>query len=139
MDLTAPISTIMSTELITVKPKDKLTVVKEILDNKRIHHVPVVDKEILVGLISKSDLKHFYRGKQQSEYDELLERTRLKNYCAEDIMTNGLSTLTADDSISSALELFKTNLFHSIPIVNKDELVGIITCFDIINALSKSA
>ena len=128
----------MTSELITIEPTDKLVVVKDIFDRHRIHHIPVVDEEErLVGLISKSDFRHFIRGMQRSEYDNLLEHSRLNNYTAADIMTRGLAKLEPDDRINVALEIFRENLFHAIPIVRQERLVGILTSFDIIDALAQ--
>ena len=138
MDLNAPISTIMSTDLLTVLPTDKLQMVKEIFETNRIHHIPVVRFRQMVGLISKTDLHHFYRGISKSKYDQLLEKSRLNNYTAEDIMTTGIAKLSSQDRIAVAIEVFKENLFHAIPIVDDDELVGILTTFDIISALADS-
>lgn len=42
MNVLAPVKTIMSTDLLTVTPADKLTLVKEIFDEHNIHHLPVV-------------------------------------------------------------------------------------------------
>ena len=62
MNVLDPVKSIMTTKLITVSTGDKLTVVKEIFDNNRIHHVPVVRYKELVGIISKTDFMHFLRG-----------------------------------------------------------------------------
>lgn len=128
----------MTRDLITVEPGEKLATVKEIFDQHRIHHIPVVDEDDrLVGLISKTDFKHFIRGMQRSDYDTLLEQSRLNNYTAAEIMTRGLAKLEPQDRINVALEIFKENLFHAIPIVENGRLVGILTSFDIIHALAE--
>lgn len=139
MDINAPITSIMSVNILTVEPGDKLVKVKEIFNSKHIHHVPVVDNGELVGIIAQSDLKHFYRGMQKSDYDRMLENSRLNNYTAGDIMTTGLSTLSSDHRIAAAIELFKQNRYHAIPIVDDDKLVGMVTSFDIISALSEDS
>ena len=138
MDLRAPVSTIMSTELITVSPKDSLREVKSIFEKHRIHHIPVVRFQTMVGLISKTDFFHFLRGFRKNKYDELLEESRLNNYTVEEIMTTGIAKLEPNDRINVALEVFKENLFHAIPVVEGDKLVGIVTTFDIISALADS-
>lgn len=136
MDFTAPISTFMTRKLIAVAPTDKLAHVKEIFDQHRIHHLPVVRYTTLVGIISKTDLHYFLRGLQTSESDKLIERSRLDYYTAEDIMTTGIATLSSGDRINVALQVFLENLFHAIPVVDNGELVGMLTTFDIVRALS---
>lgn len=135
MDFTAPVSKFMTRKLVTVVPGDKMAVVKEIFDNQRIHHIPVVRYRTLVGLISKTDLLHFVRGIEATPYDQLVEKGRLQNFTVEDIMTKGIATLESTARLNVALQLFSENLFHAIPIVDNDELVGMITTFDIIKLL----
>lgn len=136
MNVLDPISSIMSTKLITANPKDKLINIKEKFDSVRIHHIPVVRYKELVGLISKTDLLAFLKGTSQVIDTTTSNQIRLEHYCAEDIMTTGIAKLSSKDHLSTAIEVFKENLFHAIPIVDDGELVGILTTYDIIKALS---
>jgi len=126
----------MTTKLITVNPKDKLTAVKEIFENNKIHHIPVVRYKEIIGIISKSDFLHFLRGFNRNEEDRFVNEARLRVYNAEDIMTSGLAKVNPDDRINVALEIFLENRFHAIPVIENGDLVGIITTFDIIRALA---
>lgn len=136
MDILAPVSSIMTTNLLTVNPKDNLKVVKEIFDENRIHHLPVVRHKKIVGLISKTDLLYFLKG-ANPEKEKVRNERLLEKFVAEDIMTKGLAKLESDDRINVALEVFKENLFHAIPVVDREELMGIVTTYDIIKALSE--
>lgn len=137
MDVLAPISKIMSKDLITVSEKDKLSVVKEIFEKHNIHHIPVVRFKSIVGIISKSDYLYFVRGFTQNEEDKFVNESRLKAYTADEIMTTGMAKVEPADRINVALEIFSINRFHAIPVVDNDELVGIVTTHDIICALSE--
>jgi len=44
--------------------------------------------------------------------------------------------LDPNDRINVALEIFMVNRFHAIPVVENDELIGILTTYDIIKALA---
>lgn len=130
-----PVSEIMSTKLITVIPTDPLTKVKEIFDTYNIHHIPVVRYKELVGMISKTDfykLIHGYRlrvtGEEENETNKILGE-----HTAEQLMTKGVVRINQNDKMGVAAELFLTNYFHAVPIVNDDqELVGLVTTYDII-------
>lgn len=135
VDLSIPVSSIMTQKLETVNQKDSLQVVKDIFNLKRIHHIPVVRYRTLVGMISHSDFLHFTHGIHRSKYDEQLEENRLSNYSAEDIMVTDLCTLEPGDSLEVAIEIFRENFFHAIPIVDDDELTGILSPIDILNLL----
>jgi len=137
MNVLTPISEIMSKDLITVGEKDKLTVVKEIFDKYNIHHIPVVRFRAIVGMISKSDYLYFVRGFSQNEEDKFVNDSRLRSYTADEIMTTRLAKVLPGDRINVALEIFSINRFHAIPVVENDELVGIVTTHDIISALAE--
>lgn len=138
MNLLAPISTIMTTELKTVGPHDTLIKVEEIFKTKRIHHLPVTEDNKLVGMISKSDYLFFKRGFNHNNVEEKWDEVRLKSHRVNEIMTRGIARMEETDRINVALEVFKENLFHAIPIVNdKGELRGIVTTYDIINHLAE--
>ncbi|MDH3650078.1 MAG: CBS domain-containing protein [Saprospiraceae bacterium] len=136
INIYAPVSTIMTTKLITVHPKDTLAEVKEIFDTHKIHHVPVVKYKEIVGIISKMDMLQFLRGTHNSPYAEVFEKSRLKSFTAGEIMTAKLAKLEKTDRINVALEVFKENLFHAIPVIEGGELVGLVTTYDIIAALA---
>ena len=47
------------------------------------------------------------------------------------IMTADVITLSADDTLGQAREIFMTKRIHHIPIINEKKLVGLITSWDI--------
>jgi acetoin utilization protein AcuB len=116
-----PVSSIMTSDLITLEPNDTLSKVREVFSSKRIHHLPVVDNGNLVGLITTYDL--FRLGKASSEYGKIK---------VKDVMTTRLARLEPNAKIGTAAEIFLENLFHALPIVEGDKLVGIVTTFDVL-------
>lgn len=137
MNLIAPVSSIMTKNVIAVTPEDDLLKVKEVFDNYSIHHLPVVKFKELVGIISKTDFLHFLHGFKGNDVDKFLDETRLKAWKAEEIMTRGLAKVDSTEPIRTILDVFLINRFHAIPIVDNDELVGIVTTYDIIKALAE--
>jgi CBS domain-containing protein len=137
MNLLAPVSDIMIKDVITVKPDNSLDSVREIFEKHNIHHIPVVDGETLVGMISKSDYLFFSKDFGSNFYDKYIEEIRRKNYDVKEVMTTKLARLESDDRINVALEVFRVNRFHALPVVENDKLVGIVTTFDIIDYLAK--
>jgi acetoin utilization protein AcuB len=137
MDLLAPVSSMMTTEVKTVEPEDTMKKVEQVFRENRIHHIPVVEKGKLLGIVSKSDYLFFKRGFNDQTTDNRIDEFRLKTRKVKDIMTKGIAKLETADRIGVALEIFKENLFHAIPIVDDGKLVGIITTFDIIKKMSE--
>lgn len=137
MNLLAPISDIMTKQVITVSPEDTLESIHTIFSERSIHHLPVVQAGKLVGMLSKSDFLFFSHASNKDVYEEFLEGMRRRNYRVKDIMTGKLAKLEPSDRINVALEVFKVNKFHALPVVEGDTLVGIVTTFDIIDYLAR--
>lgn len=136
MNLLTPVSELMTKELITVNPEDKLMAVKKIFDNHNIHHVPVVRFRKIVGIVSKTDLLYFLKGMGNARRPDVLNEGRHLITRVQDIMTTGLAKLAPTDRVNVALEVFRENILHALPVVEDDELIGIITTHDIITALA---
>jgi len=137
MNLLSPVSTIMTKKLITLSPNDTLSEVREIFSQHRIHHILIMKDNRLQGIVSKSDYLFFCKNIDEKDVDLKAEDTRHNKYKVSDIMTEGIATLNPNDKINVALEIFKENLFHSIPVKDEDAVVGIVTPYDIIKTLSE--
>lgn len=136
MNLADPISSIMTKELLILKPDDSIAKADTIFRNHRVHHIPIVEDDVLVGMVSKSDLLFFKRGFGEDKDLDQLEEIRLNNYEVNQIMTRKLAKLDSSERINVALEIFKENIFHAIPVLENDKLVGILTTYDIIKNLA---
>ena len=128
-----PVSHIMTKNPKTVHVGQKLSEVREILMDGGFHHMPVVSGKKLVGIISATDILRV-----SYEYDTdgratgaVLDNTRT----ISDVMQSEPMTLAAKASIRSAAEVFSKNWFHALPVVEDDELVGIITTTDMMHYL----
>ncbi len=136
MNLLSPVSEIMTTNLHTLKPSASIAEAAELFEKHKIHHIPIVIDEKLVGIISMSDYLFFRRGFLDNHEDEKLEQIRMNNYEVSYIMTKGLATLEPTTRVNVALEVFKENILHAIPVIDEDKLVGIVTTHDIITLLA---
>ena len=117
------LSSIMTKDVVTVKPEDSLEIVKELLFHKHFHHLPVInDDNELKGIITSWDLI-----KRNLKFDEY------ENYKVKDVMTKKVATLGPNELIGAAAMIFLRHLFHGLPIVDDDrKLVGIVTTHDIL-------
>lgn len=136
MNLLSPISTIMTKDLITLKPSDSIADAAAIFEQNKIHHLPIAIDDELVGIVSMSDYLFFRRGFLNTTEDKKTENIRLNNYEVNHIMTKGLATMGPSEKINVALEIFKENILHAIPIIKSGKLVGIVTTHDIITHLA---
>lgn len=116
-----PLSSIMTTKVITAGPDDKLSVARDVFMKNRVHHLPIVRGTRLVGILTTYDM--FKLIDSGHDYHNVL---------IKDVMTQKVATLEPKDKVGSAAELFLENLFHAVPIVENGELKGIVTSFDVI-------
>jgi len=137
MNIAASITTIMSTNLVTIAGRDPIGKAKAIFEEYNIHHLPVVNFKNIKGILSKVDLLHFLEGSVRGGGNGLLEETRLRSWKVEEIMNTAVTTLTTANSIADALDIFKLNKVHCLPILENEELVGILTPHDFILALAQ--
>ncbi len=111
---------IMTTRLLTVNEKDLADLATSIMSWKNIHHMPVEDsKSRLVGLLTWT---HVEKNKKAQN-----NKARL----VKDIMVTKVVTVPPTTTIEEALAIMKTQLIGCLPIVQNDELIGIITIKDV--------
>jgi CBS domain-containing protein len=131
------INEIMTRDVISVSPNDNMTVVDEIFKKNNIHHIPVIDNNgKVVGVVSSTDYNKllnsftFFINQKKDSYNTAIMRSML----VEDVMTKHVATLQSDSTVMIAAGIFKENLFHAIPVVDKSgKLEGIVTTFDLLN------
>ncbi len=97
MNIFAPISSLMTphANLITVAPDEPLSKVREIFDNHKFHHIPVVQFREIVGLVSKTDFEFFMGGASHYEEDKFVNTLRLEKTHVSEIMTKRLGNTCA--------------------------------------------
>ena len=131
-----PITKIMAAEVITVQQGQKLSDVRHIICESGIHHIPIVDGNKLVGMISFTDLMKLnivISGADDRTIDAIIDQ----QYTIKDIMTTKLTLLTDCDTIKQASNILAEGNFHSLPVVDKqNQIVGIVTTTDLIQYLS---
>jgi len=137
MNLLGPVSDIMTANPHTLTPSATIGDAAKIFDKYKVHHIPIAIDYKLVGIVSMSDYLFFRRGFLDDRDDEKVEDIRMNNYEVNYIMTKGIATMNSQERINIALDIFKENLFHAIPIVDEGILVGILTTHDIIINLAK--
>lgn len=136
VNLKDPVLVIMNTDLLTVRPDQTLFDISNIFDLKAIHHVPVVENDELVGMVSKSDFL-FFRHQHTENHTKEQEIKRLKEQDVDGVMHRMLLTLAPIDPIEKAIDIFKKNYFHALPVVEGKKLKGLVTPLDVILFLIK--
>lgn len=130
------ITDIMTTRVVTVEMDDTLHVVKEIFDNTRFHHLLVVRRDKLVGVVSDRDLL-----KALSPYlgtaAEIKRDVATLEKRVHQIMTRELVTLPLTATVRDAIAVFNGQRISCIPIVDEAAMpTGIVSWRDILKGWS---
>lgn len=134
MNLSAPISNLMTSNVKCVQPDQKIIDLKHIYEQQKFHHhVPVVKNDKLVGMVSLID---FMRAIHDATLDDNEEVYHTKS--VKDIMTLNPVTSSESTSIQEVAELLAKGEFHSVVIADNGTVKGIVTTADLIRFFLKN-
>jgi acetoin utilization protein AcuB len=126
---------IMHTDLVTVTPDTTLVQARDIINEKQIKHLLVVDKkEELIGIISDRDLKQSWASPATSLSAHELNYLLVK-LTVEMIMVKKIITIPPGTTIERAAQIMQENRISALPVVEDKKLVGIITTTDVMEVL----
>ena len=141
---------IMTKELITVSPETEVVHATKLLLENRINGVPVTDETgKLVGILCQSDLIAQQKKLPVPSFftflDGLIALTSMKQFekqvqkiaaaTVAQAMTPNPVAVRPDTDIEAVAALMVDNNFHTIPVVDEGELVGIVGKEDILRTL----
>ncbi|MBS1170786.1 MAG: signal transduction protein [Burkholderiaceae bacterium] len=125
------IDEIMTRKVVTVEMDDPLSVVKDIFDNSKFHHLLVIEEGKLFGVVSDRDLLKAI-SPNIGTLTETYKDAATLNKRVHQIMSRKPITLTEEASVRDAVAVFNQHKISCIPIVNKDfRPVGIVSWRDI--------
>jgi CBS domain-containing protein len=146
-------SDIMTTDVITVKKETPLSELAEILTQNHINGVPVVDDEgLLIGIICESDLirrdKKLHIPTVVALFDAVIylesskkmeeEIKRISATTVEDLYTRKVVTVDEKTPIDEIATIMTQKKIYTIPVMDGDNLVGIVGKNDVIRTFVSS-
>ena len=129
-----PVSQIMSRELITLNPTQSLYEAERLFKKHHIRHIPVVESDKLIGIVSYSDLLRISFA-DMTDGEEEVTSVVYDMYTIPQIMAKTPLTVEADTSIKEVAEILAKQSFHSMPVLDKGKLGGVVTTTDLIKYL----
>jgi len=124
---------IMTPHPTTVQPNTSLAEVRELFSKNSFHHIPVAGPGgELLGIISREDFFKVAYVLSVEAIRSTNAKSKFQHLMAEDIMTKYPLQLAPDDTIGLAADIFLANKFHSLPIVEEGQIVGIVTAHDLL-------
>jgi CBS domain-containing protein len=121
----------MKTQLVTLNADSKLGFANDIMYLGRIRHLPVVQGENIVGLVTQRDL---YRASLTSILTSWNENKEfLDAITVSEVMSKNVSTVSQNVTVEEAAQIMIDKKVGCLPVVEgKNKLIGLVTETDIL-------
>ncbi|WP_100331867.1 acetoin utilization AcuB family protein [Bacillus xiapuensis] len=120
---------IMQTEVYTLSPEDTIETALQLLRDKKIRHIPIVDKKgALVGLVTDRDVKEATPSILQKETNKKELHQPLSIIMARNVVTGHPL-----DFVEDAAAILYEHDISCLPVIQNGELAGIITETDVLH------
>ncbi|MDN3666023.1 CBS domain-containing protein [Algibacter miyuki] len=133
----APISMIMTQDVISLKKSDKLETAEHLFKKHKIRHIPVVNGNVIVGMLSYSDLLRLSFADITNDDDSVADVMVYNMFTIDQVMKRNIVTVSSANSIKEVAEILASKEFHALPVVDNNKLKGIVTTTDLIKYLLK--
>jgi CBS domain-containing protein len=117
----------MATDLFTLRPDDLVDLAASLMDWRHIRHVPVEDEDgHLVGLVThRGLLRLLTRGTTAQDGTSMTVR---------EIMKKNPTSVSSTTPTLEAIEIMRKSRIGCLPVVDGNQLVGIVTSYDFLTA-----
>jgi acetoin utilization protein AcuB len=121
----------MTRNPLIIRPDTPVTEAQEMMKSRKIHHLPVLDREErLVGIVTEKDL--LYASPSVATTLSVYEMTSLLARLKVDrVMTRNVVTITEDVPLEEAARIMADRKIGGLPIMRGKTLVGMITESDL--------
>jgi CBS domain-containing protein len=130
-----PVATIMTKNVIKLKSTDDLTKAEALFKKHHIRHIPVVQGNTIVGMLSLTDLLRISFVDAVDEEAMEVDTTVYNMFSIEQVMARHLVVVSPETTIREVAEILASREFHALPVVLDELLVGIVTTTDLIKYL----
>ena len=123
----------MTRKVVYISPDTTIAHVADIMRDQKLHRLPVIENDKLVGLVTEGTIAEASPSKATSlsiyEMNYLLNKTKVK-----DVMIHDVVTISQYASLEDATYLMLKNKIGILPVVDNEQVYGIITDRDIFKA-----
>ncbi|WP_411895527.1 HPP family protein [Winogradskyella sp. A2] len=125
---TRNIKEVMTKNVVCISPDQFLLDVKHIYEKKEFHHhIPVVENDKLVGMVSLVDFMYHISGAGLSDNHQVYKTLKVK-----DIMSPNPFYVNTDATVKEVATVLKEGRFRAIPVLDDNKVIGIVSTADII-------
>ncbi|MBC7101424.1 CBS domain-containing protein [Methanothermobacter tenebrarum] len=126
---------VMSSELITIEPTERMIHARRLMIDANIGRLPVMEDGELVGIITSKDIARSMIAFRKIVPDKY-KSARIRNLLVEDLMTQNVKTVKTTDTISKTASKMIETGYGGFPVLDDNgTVVGIITKSDILDLI----
>jgi len=134
MDRQRPISEVMQRDVVTLGLTESLDLAQDIMHLGRVRHMPVLEDDRLVGIVSNRDLLEASLSKAL-DFGASERRSFLRSIEVSDVMTRNVVTIAPETTLEQAARTLVDRQIGCLPVVGPDgTLLGLVTETDLVRA-----
>ena len=139
---------VMTHDVVKVTPTTTINDALDLMFDRKISALPVVDGEQCVGIVTATDLVVLLRSTEKalrSDYPHFddclwavdLVQKQLDSDPVRNIMSEVMVTISSDATVAHAAKLMDTESVHHLPVIEQGKTVGMLAAIDVVRLLTR--
>ena len=121
----------MSRKVVSISADDNLRIVSDIMQLGRVRHLPVVQRGVVVGVVSQRDLLHAslsnVMGLPRDDQDLFLQGVSISQ-----VMSSPAMTIDPGSTVQEAARIMAERKIGCLPVIEGGTILGIVTETDVL-------
>jgi acetoin utilization protein AcuB len=131
MKLNTPVADMMTKNVVSVTPSQKLNDVKHLFSEGKFHYnLPVIENDTLKGMVVLTDFMFAIKGAAENP-----ARVDFSGLSIKDIMRETVKVVPPSTTVGEVARLFSDGEQHTVMVSEQGRLLGIVSSADIIRWL----
>ena len=123
---------LMTTDVVSAAPQTAVLDAMDLMDTENIRHLPVVDGDRVVGIVSDRDLARFARRALAARRSDTGAHERAR---VADVMTGEPVCVAPEDDVDEVIASMLDTRIGALPVTDPDgRLIGIVSVVDVLRA-----
>ncbi|MCP3986704.1 MAG: CBS domain-containing protein [bacterium] len=133
------VASVMVQDFVSVKAKDLLDFVDDVMNLGRIRHMPVLEGKQIIGVVSQRDLLAASLSRAL-DFEAGQRRNFMRSVVVEEVMTHQPITVGPGVTLREAARLMLTHRIGCLPVVEEDgRVIGLVTETDLLRGAYNEA
>lgn len=127
-----PIAALMTQNVVTIEIREPLEKAQTLMQQHHIRHLPVTKKGKLVGILSLTDLMRLSFSDNFGDMEAEADVAIFEMLGIRHVMKSKPETITPTHTVREVAEILAHREFHALPVVENEQVVGMVTTTDLI-------